>query len=213
MTLYLDEIAPNFTQKSNIGEIDFYNYLSSSWGIITSHPADFTPICTTEMGTISNLANEFKQRNVKILGLSVDSAESHQKWIPDINKIYNCNLDFPIIADDDRKVSKLYGMIKEGSSDMKLQTTVRSMFIIDPNKKIRIITIYPMAVGRNFAEIIRSIDALQTADKHSVATPANWQIGDRLVVPASVNNDQEALANYKNVEAITTYLRYTDGKR
>ena len=174
MSLRLGDIAPNFQQASSAGEIDFYQFLGDSWGVLFSHPADDTPVCTTGLGFTAKLKDEFEKRGVKAIALSVDDVESHQGWIKDINETQNTTVNFPIIADQDRKVSELYGFIHPNASET---LTVRSLVIIDPNKKVRLIITYPASTGRNFNEILRVVDSLQLTDKHKVATPANWQQG------------------------------------
>lgn len=170
MTIRLGDTAPNFTQDSNEGQIDFYEFLGDSWGILFSHPADYTPVCTTELGYTAKLKDEFSKRNVKAIALSVDDAESHKGWIQDINETQNTTVNFPILADKDRKVSTLYDFIHPNASET---LTVRSLIIIDPNKKVRLIITYPASTGRNFNEILRVIDSLQLTDNYKVATPAN----------------------------------------
>lgn len=207
MSLRLGDIAPNFQQASSEGEIDFYQFLGDSWGVLFSHPADYTPVCTTELGFTAKLKDEFEKRGVKAIALSVDDVESHQGWIKDINETQNTTVNFPIIADQDRKVSELYGFIHPNASET---LTVRSLVIIDPNKKVRLIITYPASTGRNFHEILRVIDSLQLTDHHKVATPANWQQGDDVVIVPSLKDEAEIAQRFpKGYKAVTPYLRLT----
>ena len=207
MSLKLGTIAPDFTQNSTIGALNLYEYLGDSWGILFSHPADFTPVCTTELGTVAKYLPEFKQRNVKVLALSVDSVHSHQEWVGDINSSQNTSVNYPIIADEDQTVAELYGMLHP-ESDTTL--TVRSVFIIDPNKKVRLTLTYPASAGRNFDELLRVIDSLQLTEYEKVATPANWTPGQRVVIVPSVTNE-EAIAKYpQGFETIKPYLRLVE---
>ncbi|MCK9512568.1 MAG: peroxiredoxin [Pigmentiphaga sp.] len=206
-TLRLGDIAPDFEQDSSIGRIRFHEFLGDSWGILFSHPADFTPVCTTELGYTAKLADEFAKRNVKVLALSVDDADSHTRWIDDINDTQSTRVNFPILADADRKVSDLYDMIHPNASET---ATVRSVFIIDPKKKVRLTLTYPASTGRNFNEILRVIDSLQLTDSHSVATPVNWEDGqDVIIVPAL--KDPEVLKQKfpKGWTEVRPYLRVT----
>jgi alkyl hydroperoxide reductase subunit AhpC len=206
-TLRLGDIAPDFEQDSSIGPLKFHEYLGNSWGVLFSHPADFTPVCTTELGLTSKLIGEFAKRNVKVIALSVDPADSHLKWIADINETQNTNVQFPIIADADRKVSELYDLIHPNASTT---ATVRSVFIIDPNKKIRLTLTYPASTGRNFDELLRVIDSLQLTDSHSVATPANWQDGDDVVILPSLQDPAVIAEKFpKGYKAVRPYLRLT----
>ncbi len=207
MSLRLGDIAPNFQQASSEGEIDFYQFLGDSWGVLFSHPADYTPVCTTELGFTAKLKDEFEKRGVKAIALSVDDVESHQGWIKDINETQNTTVNFPIIADQDRKVSELYGFIHPNASET---LTVRSLVIIDPNKKVRLIITYPTSTGRNFHEILRVIDSLQLTDHHKVATPANWQQGEDVVIVPSLKDEAEIAQRFpKGYKAVTPYLRLT----
>ena len=211
MTLRLGDTAPDFEQDSSLGSIKFYDWLGDSWGILFSHPADFTPVCTTELGLTAKLKDEFDLRGVKAIALSVDSAESHAKWIDDINETQNTLVNFPIIADADRKVSELYDLIHPNASTT---ATVRSLFIIDPNKKVRLIITYPASTGRNFNEILRVIDSLQLTDKHSVATPGNWQSGEDVVIVPSLQDADEIARKFpKGYQTIKPYLRLTPDPR
>jgi len=206
MTLRLGDTAPNFTADTTKGEISLHDWSGDSWVFFFSHPADFTPICTTEMGMTSKLAADFDARNVKPLGLSTDTVEMHNKWIADVNETQNTELQFPIIADKDLVVANLYDMIHPEASGT---ATVRSVFIIDPANKIRLTMTYPMNVGRNFDEILRVIDALQIADKKTVALPANWRPGDDVIVPLTVSTE-DAKAKYPDLKVLKPYLRVTN---
>ncbi|WP_233237709.1 peroxiredoxin [Bordetella sp. LUAb4] len=205
--LRLGDTAPDFEQKSSVGTIKFHEYLGDSWGVLFSHPADFTPVCTTELGFTAKLAGDFAKRNVKVLALSVDPVDSHNKWIDDINETQNTTVNFPILADDDRKVAELYDMIHPNAS---VTATVRSVFIIDPNKKVRLTITYPASTGRNFNEILRVIDSLQLTDSHSVATPVNWQDGDDVIIVPSLKDEEVIKQKFpKGYKAVRPYLRIT----
>lgn len=206
MSIKLGDTAPNFQADSTEGNIDFYEYLGNSWGILFSHPADYTPVCTTELGFTSKLKPEFDKRNTKVIALSVDGVEDHQNWIKDINETQNTEVQFPIIADKDRKVSELYDFIHPNAS---LTATVRSLLIIDPDKKVRLIITYPASTGRNFNEILRVLDSLQLVDSYKIATPANWNDGDDVIVPPSVTTEDARNIFPKGVQEIKPYLRYT----
>ena len=207
MSLRLGDIAPDFTQQSTQGEISFHQWLGDSWGVLFSHPKDFTPVCTTELGTTSKLKAEFAKRNVKVLAISVDDVDSHNRWLGDINETQNTTVDFPILADPDRKVANLYDMIHPNANDT---LTVRSVFIIDPKKKIRTTFTYPASTGRNFDEILRVIDSLQLTDKHSVATPANWKHGDDVIIVPSLQDAELIKQKFpKGYKAVKPYLRVT----
>ena len=207
MTLRLGDIAQNFQQQSSEGNIDFYEFLGDGWGILFSHPADFTPVCTTELGFTAKLKDEFSKRGVKAIALSVDDVESHHNWIQDINETQNTTVNFPIIADKDRKVSELYDFIHPNASET---LTVRSLVIIDPNKKVRLIITYPASTGRNFNEVLRVVDSLQLTDKHKVATPANWQHGEDVVIVPSLKDEEEIKQRFpKGYKAVKPYLRLT----
>ena len=207
MTIRLGDTAPNFTQDSNEGQIDFYEFLGDSWGILFSHPADYTPVCTTELGFTAKLKDEFSKRNVKAIALSVDDAESHKGWIQDINETQNTTVNFPILADQDRKVSTLYDFIHPNASET---LTVRSLIIIDPNKKVRLIITYPASTGRNFHEILRVIYSLQLTDNYKVATPANWQDGEDVVIVPAIQDEAELKERFPSgYKAIKPYLRLT----
>ncbi len=206
MSLRLGDVAPNFTAKTSLGEIDFYQYLGDSWGILFSHPADYTPVCTTELGKTAALKEEFAKRNVKVLALSVDPVDKHLGWISDINETQNCSVDFPIIADDDRKVSTLYDFIHPNAS---ATATVRSLVIIAPDKTVKLIITYPASTGRNFVEVLRVVDSLQLTANYSVATPANWKEGEKVIVVPAVSTEDAIKKFPKGVEIIKPYLRYT----
>ena len=207
MSLRIGDTAPNFTIATTKGEITFHDWISDSWVFFFSHPADFTPVCTTEMGRTAQLAQQFAERNTKPLGLSTDTVEEHVKWIDDVNDTQNTTLEFPIVADADHKVAQLYDMIHPGESET---AAVRSVFIIDPNKKIRLTMTYPMSVGRNFDEILRVIDALQTSDKHGIATPADWLPGGKVIIPRSVTNDEARKTFPQGWDEVRPYLRFTE---
>jgi thioredoxin-dependent peroxiredoxin len=207
MSLRLGDTAPDFTQESSEGPISFHKWLGDSWGVLFSHPADFTPVCTTELGLTAKLKDEFAKRNVKVIALSVDPVDSHKKWINDINETQNTNVNFPIIADADRKVSTLYDMIHPNAS---ATATVRSLFVIDPKKVIRLIITYPASTGRNFDEVLRVIDSLQLTEYHSVATPGNWKNGDDVVIVPSLQDPEQLKQKFpKGFRALRPYLRMT----
>ncbi|MEE9455029.1 MAG: peroxiredoxin [Paracoccaceae bacterium] len=205
MTIRLGDIAPNFTVDTTKGEITLHDWSGDAWVFFFSHPADFTPICTTEMGMTAKHASDFAARNVKPLGLSTDTVEEHNRWIFDVNETQNTDLQFPIVADPDLKIAKQFDMIHPEASDT---AAVRSVFIIDPNNKVRLTMTYPMNVGRNFDEILRVIDALQIADEKTVALPANWRPGDAVIVPLSVSTE-DAQAKYSDLKVLKPYLRFT----
>ena len=204
-TLRLGDIAPDFTAQTTEGEIHFHEWLGDSWGILFSHPADFTPVCTTELGAMSRMKDKFDKRNTKILAISVDSVESHHEWIKDINETQNTTIDYPIIADEDHKVAELYDMIHP-NADSKF--TVRSVFVIGPDKKIKLTLTYPPSTGRNFDEILRVIDSLQMTEYRKVATPANWVEGEEVVISPSVS-DEDAKKKFPGFRTIKPYLRMT----
>lgn len=201
----LGDIAPNFTAETTKGKIDFHEWLGDSWGILFSHPADFTPVCTTELGAMSRIKNKFDERNAKILAISVDPIDSHHGWIKDINETQNTEVDYPIIADPDKKVANLYGMLHPNADDTY---TVRSVFIIDPNKKVRLTLTYPPSTGRNFDEILRVLDSLQLTEYRKVATPANWVVGEEVVISPSVS-DEDAEKEFPGFKTVKPYLRLT----
>lgn len=207
MALRLGDTAPDFKQQSTAGEISFYNWLGDSWGVLFSHPKDFTPVCTTELGATAKLKEEFARRNVKVLAVSVDPVDSHQKWIGDINETQHTQVEFPILADPDRKVSDLYDMIHPNANDT---LTVRSVFFIDPKKKVRATITYPASTGRNFDEIVRVIDSLQLTDKYSVSTPVNWKYGEDVIISGSVQDPDVIKQKFpKGYTAVKPYLRVT----
>jgi alkyl hydroperoxide reductase subunit AhpC len=206
MSLRLGDIAPNFRAQTSIGEIDFYEYLGTSWGVLFSHPADFTPVCTTELGKTALLKFEFEKRNVKVLALSVDSTENHKVWINDINETQHCTVDFPIVADTDRKVSNLYDMIHPNAS---ATFTVRSLFIIAPDKTVKLMITYPASTGRNFTEVLRVIDSLQLTANFSVATPADWKPEEKVIIVPAISTEDAIKKFPKGVEIVKPYLRYT----
>jgi alkyl hydroperoxide reductase subunit AhpC len=206
MALQLGDTVPNFTQQSSEGEINFYDWAGDSWVCLFSHPADYTPVCTTELGEVAKLKPEFDKRNVKVIALSVDDAESHKGWIGDINETQNTTVNYPILADADKSVSDLYGMIHPNAN---AKVTVRSVFVIDPARKLRLTITYPPSTGRNFDEILRVIDSLQLTDYHSVATPVNWKDGDDCVVVPSISTEEAKQKFPKGVQEIKPYLRMT----
>ncbi len=208
MTLQLGDTVPDFTQDSSEGTIRFHEWIGDKWAVLFSHPADYTPVCTTELGTVAKLKPEFDKRNVKCIALSVDDANSHKGWICDIDETQGTTVNFPILADADKKVSELYGMIHPNSSTGNT-LTVRSVFIIDPNKKLRLSITYPASTGRNFEELLRVIDSLQLTDHYSVATPANWTDGGDCVVVPSIPTEEARQKFPKGVTEVKPYLRMT----
>lgn len=205
-TLRLGSTAPDFTAETTEGTIQFHKWLGDSWGVLFSHPADYTPVCTTELGYTAKLREEFAARNVKVMALSVDGLESHKGWIGDINETQNTEVNFPIIADEDRKVATLYDMIHPEADD---KLTVRSVFVVGPDKKIKLTITYPASTGRNFDEILRVIDSLQLTAYHKVATPVNWKAGDDCVIVPAVTNEQADELFPKGYEEVKPYLRMT----
>lgn len=205
-TIRLGDTAPNFTAQTSESLIDFYEFLGNGWGVLFSHPADFTPVCTTELGTTAKLKEEFAQRNVKVIALSVDPVESHLEWIKDINETQNTVVNFPIIADENRKVSELYDFIHPNAS---LTATVRSVLIIAPDKTVKLIITYPASTGRNFNEILRVIDSLQLTANYQVATPANWQQGEEVVIIPAVKDEDIEAKFPKGYKRVKPYLRIT----
>jgi alkyl hydroperoxide reductase subunit AhpC len=206
MSLRLGDDAPNFKAQTSQGEIDFYEYLGDSWGVLFSHPADYTPVCTTELGKTASLKEEFAKRNVKVVALSVDSVESHKGWINDINETQNVEVNFPIIGDENRKIAEAYDMIHPNAS---LTATVRSLFVIGPDKKIKLIITYPASTGRNFQEILRVIDSLQLTANYSVATPADWKEGEDVVVSPAIKTEDIPAKFPKGFKEVKPYLRLT----
>lgn len=208
MSIRLGDTAPDFTQVSTEGEIRFHEWLGNSWGVLFSHPADFTPVCTTELGVTAKLKDEFTKRNVKVIALSIDPLELHIRWITDINETQNTQVNFPILVDADRKVSDLYDLIHPNANTT---FTVRSLFVIDPQKKVRLIITYPASTGRNFDELLRVIDSLQLTDSHAVATPANWKHGEEVVIVPSLQDPEELKARFpQGFRTINSYLRLTN---
>ena len=206
MSLRLGDIAPNFQAKTTAGDIDFYEYLGNGWGILFSHPADYTPVCTTELGKTALLQEEFAKRNVKVLAVSVDPLDKHLGWVKDINETQNVNVNFPIIADPERTVANLYNMIHPNASET---FTVRSLFVIGPDKKVKLTLTYPASTGRNFHEVLRVIDSLQLTANYSVATPADWKEGEDVIVVPAVSTEDAQKKFPKGVKIIKPYLRYT----
>jgi alkyl hydroperoxide reductase subunit AhpC len=207
MSLKLQETAPNFTAQTTEGEIDFYEWAGDDWVVLFSHPADFTPVCTTELGRVAQLQDEFKKRNTKTIGLSVDPLEEHHEWVPDIEETQNVTVDYPIIADEDKSIAEAYGMMHPEADDTH---TVRSVFVIDPDKKVRLTITYPAATGRNFDEILRVIDGLQLTDQHQVATPVDWEHGDDVIIVPSLTDPDEIREKFgDDVDELRPYLRMT----
>jgi peroxiredoxin len=205
-TLKLGDEAPNFNAETSIGKINFYDYLGDNWGILFSHPADFTPVCTTELGAAAKYKDEFEKRNVKMVALSVDGVESHKEWIKDINETQHTKVDFPIIADEDKKISKLYDMIHPKADNT---LTVRSVYVIAPDKTIKLMITYPASTGRNFDELLRVIDSLQLTADHKVSTPANWKKGEDVVISPSISNEEAKKMFPKGFKEVKPYLRLT----
>lgn len=206
MALHLGDTVPNFQAQTTAGEIDFYEYLGNSWGVLFSHPADYTPVCTTELGRTAQLKSEFDKRNVKVLAVSVDGLDKHKSWVSDINETQHTHVDFPIIADEDRKVATAYDMIHPSASET---FTVRSLFVIGPDKKLKLSITYPASTGRNFLEVLRVIDSLQLAAAHSVATPADWKQGEDVIVSLAVSTEDAEKKFPKGLRIVKPYLRYT----
>lgn len=206
MALQLGDVVPDFEAPSTEGPIKFHEYLGDSWGILFSHPKNFTPVCTTELGEVSKLKPEFEKRNTKVVGLSVDQLSSHEEWAKDIEETQGSTLNFPLIADEDRHVANLFGMIHPNASNT---VTVRSVFIIDPQKKLRLTITYPASTGRNFNEILRVLDSLQLTDAYSVATPVNWNDGDDVIVLATLSDEEAAAKFPKGFKKLKSYLRIT----
>jgi alkyl hydroperoxide reductase subunit AhpC len=206
MSLRLGDVAPNFKAQTTAGEIDFYEYLGNGWGILFSHPADYTPVCTTELGKTALLKDEFAKRNVKVLAVSVDPLDKHEGWIKDINETQNATVNFPLIADPDRTVAELYDMIHPNAS---LTATVRSLFVIGPDKLVKLMITYPASTGRNFVEVLRVVDSLQLTSGFSVATPADWKHGEDVIVVPAVSTEDAIKKFPKGVKVVKPYLRYT----
>ena len=208
MSIRLGDIAPNFTANTTQGEIDFHEWLGDSWGLLFSHPADFTPVCTTELGKTALLSGEFQKRNTKVIAVSVDDLASHNKWVPDIEEVNDVKVNFPIIADENRVVAQLYDMIHPNASE---KTTVRSVFIIGPDKKVKLTLTYPASTGRNFNELLRVLDSLQLTANYGLATPADWISGDKVIVIPSIPTDQIRTKFGVEPEVVKPYLRYVPG--
>lgn len=206
MSLRLGDVAPDFTAETTEGKINFHEWLGNSWGVLFSHPADFTPVCTTELGSVARLRPEFEKRNVKVIAISADPLDSHLKWIGDINETQRCNVDYPLIADPEFKVSNLYGMVHPNVTD---KFTVRSVFVIGPDKKVKLTITYPASTGRNFNEIIRVIDSLQLTANYSVATPADWKQGEDVIISGTVKDEEIPAKFPKGHTRIKPYLRTT----
>ena len=206
MALRLGDVAPNFKAQTTAGEIDFYEYLGNSWGILFSHPADYTPVCTTELGKTALLKDEFAKRNVKVLAVSVDPLDRHAGWVNDINETQNVDVNFPLVADSDRNVATLYDMIHPNAS---ATATVRSLFVIGPDKLVKLIITYPASTGRNFNEVLRVVDSLQLTANYSVATPADWNHGEDVIVVPAVSTEDAIKKFPKGVKVVKPYLRYT----
>jgi alkyl hydroperoxide reductase subunit AhpC len=206
MAIRLGDVAPNFKAQTTAGEIDFYEYLGNGWGILFSHPADYTPVCTTELGKTALLKDEFAKRNVKVLAVSVDPLDKHEGWVKDINETQNATVNFPLIADPDRQVSELYDMIHPNAS---ATATVRSLFVIGPDKLVKLMITYPASTGRNFVEVLRVVDSLQLTAGYSVATPADWKSGEDVIVVPAVSTEDAIKKFPKGVKVVKPYLRYT----
>ncbi|MDX1685440.1 MAG: peroxiredoxin [Saprospiraceae bacterium] len=206
MAIRLGDKAPNFKAQTSEGEIDFYNYLGDSWGVLFSHPADFTPVCTTELGRVARLKDEFEKRNTKILALSVDPLNEHREWIKDINETQSTTVNYPIIADEDKKIAELYDMIAPGIDE---KATVRSVFVIGPDKKVKLTLTYPPSTGRNFDEILRVIDSLQLTSDYQVATPADWKEGEDVIIVPSISDEEADRKFEKGYTKVKDYLRIT----
>ena len=209
MTLRLGDIAPDFTAETTQGTIGFHDWLGDSWCVLFSHPGDFTPVCTTELGAVARLRSEFAQRDTKVIGLSIDSVESHQRWMIDIAETQGAPVEFPVIADTERTVSVLYDMIHPNAS---VTATVRSLFVIGSDKRIKLILVYPMSTGRSFAEVLRALDSLQLADAYPAATPANWQPGDDVIIGLGVSDEQAGI-DFPGYRTVKPYLRLTPSPR
>jgi len=206
MSIRLGDTAPDFTANTTQGLLSFHDWKAGSWAVLFSHPADFTPVCTTELGRTAALSSEFAARSTKPIAISVDSVEDHLRWTPDIAQAAGVEVDFPIIADEDRAVANAYDMLHPGAGDT---STVRSVFIIDPNDKVRLTITYPKSVGRNFTEILRALDALQATDAAPISTPAEWTPGERVIVAPTISTE-DARARFSNVDEVTSYLRFAD---
>lgn len=210
MTLQLGDTAPNFTAETTRGKIDFHDWLGNSWGLLLSHPRDFTPVCTTEMGELARIQHRFDKRDVKLIGLSIDTVCSHEQWLQDIRETHGAVVHFPIIADVDRSVARLYGMLHRNHDDTH---TVRTVFVIDPAKKVRMTLAYPQSCGRSFDEILRVIDSLQLTDTHAVSTPAQWRVGDEVIIAPALGDEEARKLFPKGWHAPKPYLRLTADPR
>ena len=214
MSLRINQTAPDFTAETTKGTISFHDWIGDSWAVLFSHPKNFTPVCTTELGAMAGLQGEFAKRNVKVIGISVDPVDSHAKWKDDIKVATGFEVDYPLIGDKDLKVAKLYDMLPAGAGDSSEgrtpadNATVRSVFVIGPDKEIKLVLTYPMTTGRNFEEILRAIDSIQLTSKHQVATPANWKQGEDVIITAAVSNE-DAIARFGSYDTVLPYLRKT----
>jgi alkyl hydroperoxide reductase subunit AhpC len=206
MILQLGDTAPDFTAETTAGKINLYDYLGDGWGILFSHPADYTPVCTTELGKTALLQKEFEKRNTKVLAVSVDPLDKHHGWTKDINETQNCHVEFPIIADEDKTVATLYGMIHPNASTT---ATVRSLFIIGPDKKIKLIILYPASTGRNFNEVLRVLESLQLTSDYAVSTPADWERGEDVIISNAISTEDAKVKFPKGVREVKSYMRYT----
>ncbi|MET0533353.1 MAG: peroxiredoxin [Steroidobacter sp.] len=210
MTLQLGDTAPDFHADTTHGRINFHDWLGSGWSVFFSHPRDFTPVCTTELGQLARLQPQFEQRRVKLLGLSIDTVQSHYQWIQDVREIQGAFIDFPIVSDLDRRISRLYGMLHPKHDEA---FTVRTLFIIDPARKVRLTLTYPQSCGRNFDEVLRTLDSLQLSDAHSVITPAHWKSGDDVIIPPAISDEEARTQFPKGWRALSPYLRLTPDPR
>lgn len=206
MTLQLGDLAPNFSAYTTQGRIDFHDWLGHCWSVLFSHPRDFTPICTTELGQIARLQSKFEQRRVKLLGLSIDTVQSHHQWAQDVRETHGVPIDFPIVSDLDRSIARLYGMLHPNDNEA---FTARAVFVIDPAKRIRLMLTYPQSCGRNFDEVLRAVDSLQVSDAHDVITPASWRSGDEVIIPPSLTDEEAQQRFPRGWRALTSYLRLT----
>jgi alkyl hydroperoxide reductase subunit AhpC len=210
MTLHLGDIAPDFTAESTVGRIRFHSWLGNNWGVLFSHPRDFTPVCTTELGQVALLQRHFDRRHVKLIGLSIDTVQSHEQWLQDIRETQGATVHFPVVADLERSIARLYGMLHP---EHDVVSTVRSLFIIDPDKKVRLTLAYPQTCGRNFDEVLRTIDSLQLTDTHSVSTPANWRVGDDVIILPAVSDEEAEEKFPQGWQTLKPYLRLTPDPR
>lgn len=210
MTLMLGDTAPDFTAESTVGRIRFHSWLGGSWGVLFSHPRDFTPVCTTELGQVALLQRHFDRRNVKLIGLSIDTVQSHEQWLQDIRETQGASVHFPVVADLERSIARLYGMLHPRHDEV---STVRSLFVIDPDKKVRLTLAYPQTCGRNFDEVLRAIDSLQLTDAHAVSTPAHWRVGDDVIILPAVSDEEAEVRFPKGWHAAKPYLRVTPDPR